>query len=87
VSLGDARRTELSRQLESVGPAELAHFVQFAVSTGNAALAAAVSRLASMPAKDRPLGATELAQALNLEEHPFVFRRSNGRKRPTFESA
>ena len=70
VSLGDPKRTEFSRQLENVGPAELSHLGQFAVSTGNAALAAAVvSRLDVMPAKDRPFGAVELAQAMNLEEH------------------
>lgn len=70
VTLGDARRGEYLRQLEHVGPAELAHLGQFAVSTANLALAAAVvSRLDSMPAGSRPFSAVQLAQALGIEEH------------------
>ena len=70
LTLGDARRSEYMRQVESVGPAELAHLAQFAVSTSNQALAAAiVSRLDGMAVKDRPFSAVELAQAMRLDEH------------------
>jgi hypothetical protein len=70
LTLGDPKRSEYMRQLRSVGPAELAHLGQFAVSSGNKALAAAiVSRLDSFPASSRPFGAVELASAMNLDEH------------------
>lgn len=70
LTLGDAKRSEYMRQVESIGPAELTHLAQFAVSTGNNALAAAiVTRLDGMPAKDRPFTPVELAQSMNLDEH------------------
>lgn len=70
VTLGDPKRSEYMRQIESIGSAELAHLGQFAVSTGNRALAAAiVSRLDTMPAGSRPFGAVTLASAIRLEDH------------------
>lgn len=70
LTLGDARRGEYLRQLEHVGPAELAHLGQFAVSTGNVALAAAiVSRLDAMPSGTRPFNGVQLAQAMGIDEH------------------
>lgn len=70
LTLGDAKRTEYMGQVQSIGLAELSHLGQFSVSTGNAALAAAiVSRLDVMPSKDRPFGAVALAEAMGLDEH------------------
>lgn len=69
-TLGDPRRSEYQKQLQGVGPAELAHLGQFAVSTGNNALAAAiVSRLDTMPAGSRPFGAATLAEAMPLDDY------------------
>ena len=70
VTLGDPKRSEYMRQVESVGPAELHHLGQYALSTSNLNLAAAViSRLDVMPASSRPFGAAALAEALDLDEH------------------
>jgi hypothetical protein len=70
LTLGDAKRGEYMRQVESVGPAELQHLGQLAVSTGNLPLAAAlVTRLDVMPASSRPFGAVALAEAMRIEEH------------------
>lgn len=70
VTLGSPKRSEYMRQVEGIGPAELAHLGQFAVSTRNSELAAAiVSRLDTMEARSRPFGAVELATALGLDEH------------------
>jgi len=70
LTLGDPKRTEYAAQVETVGPAELLHLAQFAVSTSNLPLAAAiVSRLDRMLARERPVGAAALASALQLEEH------------------
>lgn len=70
ITLGDARRTEYQNQLRSVGAAELAHLGQYAVSTGNNALAAAiVSRLDSMGTASRPFNAAALAEAMGIDEH------------------
>ena len=70
LTLGDPKRSEYMRQVESIGPAELTHLAQFAVSTGNLPLAAAiVSRLDVMAVKDRPFTPVELAAAMRMEEH------------------
>lgn len=70
VTLGDPKRTEYQRQIETAGPAELANLGQLAVSTGNVQLAAAiVSRLDVMPAASRPFGAVAIAEAMRLDEH------------------
>lgn len=70
VTLGDPKRTEYAGQLDSVGPAELLHLAQYAVSTKNLALAAAiVSRLDRMPSGQRPVNAVSLATAMQVEEH------------------
>lgn len=70
LTLGDSKRTAYMEQVESVGPAELLHLGQFAVSTGNLPLAAAiVSRLDRMPSGQRPFGAVALAAAMQVEDH------------------
>ena len=70
VTLGEPKRSEYARQLEHAGPAEVAHLGQFAVSSNNAALAAAiVSHLDAMPAKDRPFNGVQLAEAMRIDEH------------------
>ena len=69
-SLGDPRRTEYLRQLQHAGAAELGHMGQLAVSTKNAALAAAVlSVVDKMPAAARPFGPVELASAMQLDDY------------------
>lgn len=70
ITLGDPKRSEYLRQIESVGPAELTHLAQFAVSTNNTALAAAiVTRLDSVKTGSRPFSAVTLATSMQLEEH------------------
>lgn len=70
MSLGDARRTQYSEQLRGAGQAELAHLGQWAVSTGNHALAAAiVARVDAMPSGQRPFLGVALAEAMRIEEH------------------
>lgn len=70
ITLGDPKRSEYARQLETVGTAELAHLGQFAVSTGNKSLAAAiVSRLDTVPTGSRPFGSVALANAMRVDEH------------------
>jgi hypothetical protein len=70
LTLGSPRRTEYMRQVESVGTAELAHLAQFAVSTKNRDLAAAiVTRLDGMRSGERPFNAATLATAMQLDEH------------------
>lgn len=70
MTLGNPKRSEFQRQLETVGPAELHHLAQYAVSTKNAELAAAiVTKLDSMPTGQRPFGAATLAQAMQLDEY------------------
>lgn len=70
LTLGDPKRSEYAAQVEGVGPAELAHLAQFAVSTRNLPLAAAiVSRLDRMPSGQRPVSAAGLASAMQIEEH------------------
>lgn len=69
-TLGDPRRTQYIEQLRTAGRGELAHLAQWAVSTGNAALAAAiVSRVDSMPSGQRPFPSVAVAECLRLEEH------------------
>ncbi len=69
-TLGDPRRTQYVEQLRNSGRGELTHLAQWAVATGNAALAAAiVSRLDSMPGAQRPFHGVAVAEALRLEEH------------------
>jgi hypothetical protein len=70
LTLGDAKRSEYQRQIDSVGPAELFHLAQFAISTKNAPLAAAiVTKLDSMPTAQRPFGAATIAAAMSLDEY------------------
>lgn len=70
ITLGKPERTEYQRQVASVGPAELTHLGQYAVSTKNAELAAAiVTKLDTMPAGQRPFGAAALAAAMSLDEY------------------
>jgi hypothetical protein len=67
--LGTPERSHLTTQLAGAERAELGHFAQLAVATGNkvlgAAVAAAVDRL---PRRDRPVSVAELASALVGEE-------------------
>lgn len=67
--LGTPERSHYTAQLAGAERAELGHFAQLAVATGNkvlgAAVAAAVDRL---PRRDRPVSVTELATALVGEE-------------------
>lgn len=70
LTLGDPKRSEYQRQLSAVGPAELGHLGQYAVSTGNIALAAAVvSRIDTLGVTSRPFGAAALAEAMKIDEH------------------
>lgn len=67
-ALGDARRTDYTLQLEHAGSAEIASIGQFAVGTGNVALAAAVlSQLDAMPTNERPFSAPQLALAVTTD--------------------
>lgn len=67
--LGSVERSQYLEQLDSSGPIEIANLGQFAVSTNNVMLATAVlSKLDSMPSKDRPFGQLELAKAMHLDE-------------------
>lgn len=69
-ALGDPKRTEYLHQLQHAGAAELGHMGQLAVSTKNAALAAAVlSLIDAMPAASRPFGSVELAMAMQLDDY------------------
>ena len=70
VSLGDARRSSYQDQVAGIGPAEAMHLGQWAVSTGNLALAAAlVAKVDAMPAGNRPYSGVALAEAMRLDEH------------------
>lgn len=72
-ALGDPKRTEYLQQLQYAGPAELGHMAQVAVGTKSVALASAVlSLIDRMPSKDRPVGPTELAVAMKLEDYEKV---------------
>lgn len=65
--LGTDQRTAYLHQLAHAGSVELGHLAQVAVSTRNEILAAAIlSKLDSMPAKDRPVSAQQLASAMDL---------------------
>jgi hypothetical protein len=68
-TLGDPKRSEYLQQLADVGPAELAHLAQWAVSTGNRPLAAAVVTRLDRMSGTRPFNAAALAGAMRLEEH------------------
>ncbi|WP_278390905.1 hypothetical protein [Stutzerimonas kunmingensis] len=69
-ALGDERRSAYLQQLSLAGPAELAHFGQFAVGTKNKALGAAVlSRLDALPMKERPFTPNEFATAMELDAY------------------
>lgn len=69
-ALGDERRAAYLQQLSLAGPAELAHFGQFAVGTKNKALGAAVlSRLDALPMKERPFTPNEFATAMELDAY------------------
>lgn len=70
LTLGDPKRSAYMEQTASIGPAEAAHLGQWAVSTKNKPLAAAlVTRLDSMPIATRPFGAAALAGIIAHEEH------------------
>ncbi|WP_222910019.1 hypothetical protein [Pseudomonas sp. DNDY-54] len=72
-ALGTAQRTAYLQQLAYAGPSELGHLAQVAVSTKNEPLAAAVlSKLDSMPSKDRPVSAQQLAAAMDLPDFKKV---------------
>lgn len=69
-AIGDERRSAYLQQLSLAGPAELAHFGQFAVGTKNKALGAAVlSRLDALPMKERPFTPNEFATAMELDAY------------------
>lgn len=70
LSLGDPRRSSYLDQVAGIGPAEAMHLGQWAVSTGNLALAAAlVAKVDAMPAANRPYSGVALAEAMQLDEH------------------
>lgn len=67
--LGTPERTDFLHQIQNAGPAELRSLAQWAASTGNRVLGAAlVSVVDRMPRKDRPFNAHALAAALVGEE-------------------
>ena len=62
--LGDPKRSDYLRQLEGAGGAEVAHMAQFAVSTRNATLAAALLSIVDrFQAANRPFKAQHLAES------------------------
>lgn len=70
MTLGDPKRSEYLRQVETMGPMEVAHVGQWAVSTKNVPLAAAlVAKLDTMSLSARPFGSAALADAMKLDEH------------------
>lgn len=67
--LGTPERSDFLRQAQGSGPAELRSLAQWAASTGNRVLGAAlVSIVDRMPRKDRPFSSHDLARALVGEE-------------------
>ncbi len=67
--LGDARRTDYLRQLRSAGAAEVAHMGQFAVSTRNVTLAAALLTVVDgFQTANRPFTAHHLADSFGHED-------------------
>ncbi|WP_460455900.1 hypothetical protein [Arenimonas alkanexedens] len=70
LTLGDLRRSAYQEQVAAIGPAEASHLGQWAVSTSNLPLAAAlVTRVDAMPAASRPFNGVGLAEAMRLDEH------------------
>lgn len=67
--LGTPERSHYQQQLAGAGPVELTNMAQFAATTGNKVLGAAlVSIIDRMPAKARPFSAADLADRLVGEE-------------------
>ena len=68
--LGDPKRTEYLRQIESAGTAEVATMARLAIASDNRALAAAVqSKLDAMPKDARPFSSAEFAARVVGVEH------------------
>jgi len=67
--LGDARRTDLIKQIGGAGPAEMRQLAMLAIATKDAVLGAAIQSVNDrLPRRDRPLSSAELAAALVGEE-------------------
>lgn len=64
-TLGSERRSRILEQLKYSGPAELASFAELAAAKMDLEMGAAVcSRLAELPARDRPVSGNDVAEAL-----------------------
>jgi hypothetical protein len=67
--LGEARRTDLIKQIGGAGPAEMRQLAMLAIATKDAVLGAAIQSVNDrLPRRDRPLSSAELAAALVGEE-------------------
>lgn len=63
--LGDARRTDLIKQIGGAGPAEMRQLAMLAIATKDVVLGAAIQSVNDrLPRRDRPLSSAELAAAL-----------------------
>lgn len=69
-TLGSERRSRIMQQIANSGPVELASLAEFAASTKDKELAAALcSRVADLPRAERPFSATELADVIFGDLH------------------
>lgn len=67
--LGDARRTDLIKQIGGAGPAEMRQLAALAVATKNTVLGAALQSVNDrLPRRDRAISSAELAEALVGDE-------------------
>jgi hypothetical protein len=67
--LGDARRTDLIKQIGGAGSAEMRQLAMLAIATKDVVLGAAIQSVNDrLPRRDRPLSSAELATALVGEE-------------------
>jgi|GEM_PF-973367 len=72
-TLGSERRSRILEQIANSGPAELAALSEFAAAKRDLEMGAAVcSKLAELPAKDRPVSGNDLADALMGEKYRTV---------------
>lgn len=68
--LGSTERTNLAATLAHAGKAALGNYAQQAMLSGNRILAAAVvERLEALPARERPMKASEVAEAMVGDEY------------------
>ncbi len=87
MGLGSAERSRYSEQLRGAGPRELKNYADWARYKGDRILAAAVlSRLDTLPSKNRPFKAVEFAMAIVGEEFELT-KKAIGRIRVATQRA